>query len=114
MRTHQPLGGLVGGVFSSSFAGGAAVGRTEFSANVIRDYVLEGLKSIPGIARPSSDKDVVVENGAITVTVACLADVRPYEVSLMAQRSLYYGLYRYTDGKRYRINVLIDAIRAPE
>ncbi|WP_027120123.1 hypothetical protein [[Mycoplasma] testudinis] len=82
---------------------------TVFSEKVIKEYLQEGLRTVPGISGTVTDKDITIVKNVITINVACLPNVRVYEVCLMAQRTLYYALYRQSDGKQYTINLVIKA-----
>lgn len=82
---------------------------TEFSNKVIKEFLIETLKLVPGIFDLTSDKDIQINKNNITISVACLPGTKPYEVCLMAQRTLYYALYRQTDGKRFVINIVIES-----
>lgn len=85
--------------------------KTEISTKVIKEYLLESIKSVPGISSLSSENSIVINNKVITINVSCLPSVRPFEVCLMAQRTLYYGLYRHTNGEKFTINILINSIK---
>ncbi len=85
--------------------------KTVFSDRLIKEYLVEALKFVPGISGTVDAKDISVANNAITIKVSCLSTVSCHEVALMAQRNLHYGLFRETDGRKFTINVLISSIK---
>ncbi|WP_033160118.1 hypothetical protein [Mycoplasmoides alvi] len=87
--------------------------KTEFSDKVIKEYLIEALKYVPGISNPVSQDQIQINNNVVSINIACLPNVHYREVSLMAQRTVYYGLFRETDGKKFIVNILISSIEEP-
>ncbi|WP_027123916.1 hypothetical protein [Mycoplasmoides pirum] len=85
--------------------------KTEFSNKVIKEYLIETLKVVPGISNSIDSKDISIVNNVITISITCLPAVGYHEVALMAQRNLYHGLFRETDGKKFIVNILISSIK---
>lgn len=87
--------------------------KTQFSDKVVKEYLIEALKYVPGISKSVSLEHIQINNNVVTINITCLPYVHYREVCLMAQRTVYYGLFRETDGKKFVINILISSIKEP-
>lgn len=81
--------------------------KTQFSNKVIKEYLMECIKSVPGVAEITNEQDISIDNNVITIALVCLPGVRVFEVCSMVQRTLYYGLQEQDMQRKYKINISI-------
>ncbi|QZX48929.1 hypothetical protein [Mycoplasma sp. E35C] len=85
--------------------------KTTYNDQLIKGWLKEVIKLVPGIVGELSDEDIIIDNDTITILVVCKNDVRPYQICLMAQSTIYYELSRWDDNHPYFINLIIKDIK---
>ncbi|AHB99759.1 hypothetical protein GCW_02805 [Mycoplasmoides gallisepticum S6] len=85
--------------------------KTIYNDELIKGWLKEIIKLVPGITSELSDDDIEIDEDTITITVVCKLGIRPYQVCLMAQSMIYYELSRWDDHHPHFINVIIKEIK---
>ncbi|MDC4163448.1 hypothetical protein [Mycoplasma bradburyae] len=87
------------------------IAKTKYNDPLIKGLLKEVIKLVPGIAGELSDEDITIDNDTITILVVCKGDIRPSQVCLMAQSTIYYELSRWDEHHPYFINLIIKEIK---